>query len=165
MSELDKKSISTELTFFDDESTREKLTVLDKIEAMVDDDRNWDPEFYAELHGDFLEPGKRYRLTIEEIPGEIPAADDGPSQDCGNDWRDEGTPANVAVVRALEACEFWQRAAIGCCFMGFLSFNVWLIKCDAIWETAWMSLLMGAWCSHLASEYALYRLHEVKGTP
>lgn len=51
------------LTLFDDPSTREKVTVMDKWEAMTDDERN--PDF--EGLDDFLEWGKKYRITVEDV--------------------------------------------------------------------------------------------------
>jgi hypothetical protein len=51
------------LTFFDEPGTREKATVLDSWEVMTDDERN--PDF--EGLDDFLEWGKTYRITIEEV--------------------------------------------------------------------------------------------------
>lgn len=53
-----------ELTLFDDPGTRKKSTVMDKWEAMTDDARN--PDF--EGLEDFLTWGKRYRITLEELP-------------------------------------------------------------------------------------------------
>lgn len=57
------RTFKRELTLFDDSSTREKVTVMDKWEAMTDDARN--PDF--EGLEDFLVWGKRYRITIEEV--------------------------------------------------------------------------------------------------
>ena len=52
-----------ELGLFDDASTRKKVTVMDKWDAMTDDARNPDFEGLEE----FLRWGKRYRITLEEI--------------------------------------------------------------------------------------------------
>lgn len=60
------KQISTIETLFDDESTRKKFEVMNKIEVMADDARNDDFEFWAKLD-DFLEWGKTYKITIEEV--------------------------------------------------------------------------------------------------
>ena len=57
-------------TLFDDESTREKHTVMDKYDVMVDDSRNpvGEEEEYKKLDN-FLEWGKKYKFTlkVEEI--------------------------------------------------------------------------------------------------
>ena len=50
------------LSFYDDESTREKMTVLDPWDAIVDDARN--PDF--EGLDEFLKPGRKYRLVITD---------------------------------------------------------------------------------------------------
>jgi hypothetical protein len=63
------KSISTVETLFDDESTRKKATVMNKIEVMVDDARNDDYESFWLALEDFLEWGKSYKITIEEVEG------------------------------------------------------------------------------------------------
>lgn len=61
------KVISTTETLFDDEITREQYTGQDKINIMANDPRNDDYEtFWCELDK-FLEFGKTYRITIEEI--------------------------------------------------------------------------------------------------
>jgi hypothetical protein len=54
------------LTLFDGPDTREKYTVMDKWDVIVDDARN--PDF--EGLEDFLEWGGRYRITIEKIESE-----------------------------------------------------------------------------------------------
>lgn len=61
------KSISTVEKLFDDASTREKFTVMNKVDVMVDDSRNDDVPFWNALD-DFLEWGKSYRITFEEAP-------------------------------------------------------------------------------------------------
>lgn len=61
------KSLSIILTLFDDDSVREKLTVMTKLEAMTDDSRNPDDGFYEKLEDEFLQIGKTYRLTFEEV--------------------------------------------------------------------------------------------------
>ena len=58
------------VTFFDDESTREKLAVMSKIDVIEDDGRNpyWSDSDMQSLE-DFLQIGKKYKLTltIEEV--------------------------------------------------------------------------------------------------
>lgn len=53
-----------DLTLFDDESTREKHTVMDKMEIMNDDSRN--PELPFDIE-EFFEWGVTYRFTIEKL--------------------------------------------------------------------------------------------------
>jgi len=53
---------------YDDPSTRKKFTVMDKWDVIIDDARN--PDF--EGLDEFLEFGKTYRLTIEEVPDGTP---------------------------------------------------------------------------------------------
>lgn len=57
-----------ELTLFDDASTREKHTAIDKWDIMGDDSRNPDCSVSADLE-EFLEWGKKYRVTliVEEV--------------------------------------------------------------------------------------------------
>ena len=61
------KQISTIETLFDDESNRKKFTVMNLIEVMADDSRNDDMAFWLELDN-FLQWGKTYKITIEELP-------------------------------------------------------------------------------------------------
>ncbi|MDQ3329123.1 MAG: hypothetical protein M3552_00490 [Planctomycetota bacterium] len=58
-----------DLTLFDDESVREKLTVMTKWDAMLDDDRN--PDLPSEDDAMF-ELGGTYRFTIERIEPFVP---------------------------------------------------------------------------------------------
>lgn len=53
---------------FDDASTRKKLTVMDKMDAISDDFRNDIPDIAVEVET-YLQLGKKYRfsLKIEEI--------------------------------------------------------------------------------------------------
>lgn len=61
------KKMSTIETLFDDESTRKKFNVMNKTEVMLDDARNNDYiSFWCALD-DFLEWGKSYRITVEEV--------------------------------------------------------------------------------------------------
>ena len=54
---------------FDDKSTREKAKVCTKWEIIMDDGRNTQiSDEYAEQIEDFLKWGKKYRITIEELP-------------------------------------------------------------------------------------------------
>lgn len=59
------------MTLFDDESVHEKLTVMDKFEAMVDDSRNNDNNYTKDNEAleEFLQLGKSYKVTItyEEV--------------------------------------------------------------------------------------------------
>ena len=57
------KKIVLDFTLFDDESTRKKFQVMNKIDVLSDDARN--PGF--EDVEDLLEWGKTYRVTVEEI--------------------------------------------------------------------------------------------------
>lgn len=58
------KSLSWIVVLHDDESSRKKEMVMDKSEIMADDSRNPDMSQQVE---DFLEFGKSYKITIEEI--------------------------------------------------------------------------------------------------
>jgi hypothetical protein len=51
------------VTLYDGPDTREKATVLDKWEVIIDDERN--PDFKG--LEEFLEWGASYRLTIEKV--------------------------------------------------------------------------------------------------
>jgi hypothetical protein len=62
--------MSREATLFDDESVKEKLTVMLKIDAMDDDSRNPDwADGNIEALEKFLQLGKSYKMTfmVEEI--------------------------------------------------------------------------------------------------
>ena len=52
-----------EVDLFDDASTRKKFTMMNKWEVITDDGRNPVWEGLEE----FLQFGKRYRVTIEEV--------------------------------------------------------------------------------------------------
>lgn len=52
------------MKLIDDESVREKITVMSKLEAMWDDERNPNP---SEKIEELLKFGKSYRIVIEEI--------------------------------------------------------------------------------------------------
>lgn len=54
------------LRLFDDESVRKKLTILDNMEVMFDDERNSIPNEYWELVGN-LKPGESIRITVEKV--------------------------------------------------------------------------------------------------
>lgn len=58
-----------EATLFDDESVREKVKVMEKYDAMLDDTRNPIPHDIAGEIEKFLEFGKKYRFTfkVEEV--------------------------------------------------------------------------------------------------
>jgi hypothetical protein len=55
-----------DLTLFDDEKTRKKLTVLNTLETMFDDERNILPPEYFYFSDD-LPVGSRVRITFEVI--------------------------------------------------------------------------------------------------
>ena len=63
------KLLKWEASLFDGEDTREKYTVMDKWDVMCDDSRNQEDADIQQEMENFLEFGKRYRitLTIEEI--------------------------------------------------------------------------------------------------
>lgn len=69
MSDLPRLELSEIMTLFDDESVREKLTVMSKWEAVCDDGRNPRDELTEEKVNDFLVLGKTYKvtLTLEEM--------------------------------------------------------------------------------------------------
>jgi hypothetical protein len=58
------RQFTRELTLFDEPGTRKKAAVMDNWDVMIDDGRN--PDF--EGLDDFLQWGKRYRITLEEVP-------------------------------------------------------------------------------------------------
>lgn len=66
-------TMDTIYTLYDDDSTREKLTVMSKWQAMVDDERNPKSDFAEEIEA-FLQPGKTYRLTMkfQEVDADKP---------------------------------------------------------------------------------------------
>lgn len=55
-----------DMTLFDDEKTRKKLTVLNTLETMFDDERNILPPEYL-YFSDELPPGTKVRVTFEVI--------------------------------------------------------------------------------------------------
>jgi len=56
--------VSHVLTLFDGPDTREKATVMDLWDVMLDDSRN--PDFTIDCDS-FYEWGKSYRITVEEV--------------------------------------------------------------------------------------------------
>jgi hypothetical protein len=58
--------IQTQLTLYDDLSVRTKVTVMSKLEAMFDDERNDTENFWCDELERFLQFGKTYRITFEE---------------------------------------------------------------------------------------------------
>lgn len=58
------KGIEAKFTLYNDDSVREKLTVMSKCDAMMDDARNPDIE---DLIEELLELGKTYKISITEI--------------------------------------------------------------------------------------------------
>lgn len=67
--------ISTVETLFDDESTRKKYQVMEKLQIMADDARNPDIDFWKQLDN-FIQFGKTYCITIEEMPTQVFKPDD-----------------------------------------------------------------------------------------
>lgn len=55
-----------DMTLFDDAETRKKLTMLSRLEAMFDDERNILPSEYFYFSDD-LPLGSRVRITFEVI--------------------------------------------------------------------------------------------------
>ena len=51
-----------EYKLYDDESVKEKLKIMDKLEAMLDDERN--PTIDTVRASDFLELGRTYKITM-----------------------------------------------------------------------------------------------------
>ena len=60
------KKIETTMIFRDNEKNRKKMRVLNKIEVMADDGDNDNQKFWNDLE-DFIEWGKTYKMTLEEI--------------------------------------------------------------------------------------------------
>lgn len=60
------KKVSTTATLFDDSGNRKKFSVMNKGDVMLDDSRNDNMDFWIALD-DFLEWGKHYRITFEEV--------------------------------------------------------------------------------------------------
>jgi hypothetical protein len=58
-----RKRFDRTVTLYDGPDTREKFTVMDKWDVIIDDERNPDFEGLEE----FLEWGASYRLTIEKV--------------------------------------------------------------------------------------------------
>jgi len=58
--------ICFDMILFDNDVVREKLTVMDPIEAMFDDQYNEVPEEYWDLVEN-LQPGEGIRITMEKI--------------------------------------------------------------------------------------------------
>jgi len=60
--------ISVLFKLFDDKSVREKIKVITKLEAALDDERNTDvPLDLAEQIDNMLQFEQTYKLTIEEL--------------------------------------------------------------------------------------------------
>ena len=58
--------ITFDMTLFDDEKNRKKLTILNKLETMFDDERNILPPEYLYFSDD-LPMGSKVRITFEVI--------------------------------------------------------------------------------------------------
>ena len=58
--------ITFDMTLFDDEKNRKKLTCLNKLETLFDDERNILPEEYLYFSDD-LPMGSKVRITFEVI--------------------------------------------------------------------------------------------------
>jgi hypothetical protein len=58
--------VSEVFTFYDDESTKKKLQVMDSWDVIMDDSRNSN-DFGVNVNN-YLVPGKKYRITITELP-------------------------------------------------------------------------------------------------
>jgi hypothetical protein len=63
---MEVKKMETIMTFFDNDKNRKKTTFLNKIEVMADDGDNNNDKFWNDLE-DFIEWGKTYKMTIEEV--------------------------------------------------------------------------------------------------
>jgi hypothetical protein len=61
------RSASGTFTLHDDAAVREKLTVMSKWEAMMDDARNRDGDDVGDRVEALLVPGRTYRVTVEEV--------------------------------------------------------------------------------------------------
>lgn len=61
-----KDKICFQMTLFDDDAVREKLTVMSKMDVMFDDSRNNDPDEYYELINN-LPLGSSIRITVEVV--------------------------------------------------------------------------------------------------
>jgi hypothetical protein len=59
------KQVSVTFNLYDDASVHEKLTVMTKLEAVFDDERN--PDIHTTLD-DFLQLGYSYEFTLRELP-------------------------------------------------------------------------------------------------
>jgi hypothetical protein len=59
-------TIAGEFDLHDDAAVREKLTVMTKWEAMMDDGRN-SGDIFGDLVEVMLKPGKRYRVTVQTL--------------------------------------------------------------------------------------------------
>lgn len=57
--------ISDIFTLFDDDSVREKLKVMNKWDAMMDDSRN--SSYFGDEAEVYLKEGKKYRVSITEV--------------------------------------------------------------------------------------------------
>ena len=75
------ESVEFTLRLFDDESTKEKLTVMNQMDAMFDDERNIIPEQYYELVTG-LQPGESIHIEMRKVSGanKIPDKPNGPTR-------------------------------------------------------------------------------------
>lgn len=61
------KILTTTEKLIDDPGNRKKYEIMEKMEVMIDDSRNGDYQSFWCYLDDFLEWGKTYRITIEEV--------------------------------------------------------------------------------------------------
>lgn len=59
--------IETTMTLFDNPKNRKKIMSGGPLEVMADDEDNGNQAFWEALD-DFIQWGKKYKITIEEIP-------------------------------------------------------------------------------------------------
>ena len=64
---LRKNEIYTIEKLYDDESTREKATVLTKLEVIFDDSRNDTDKFWIEILEQFLQFGHTYKIIFNDL--------------------------------------------------------------------------------------------------
>lgn len=57
-------AVTFDLKLIDDESVKEKLTVMTPLEAVFDDSRNDVPDAYYEAVGN-MKPGQTIRISVE----------------------------------------------------------------------------------------------------
>ena len=58
--------VETLFCLYNDDSVKKKLTVMNKFECAMNDERNFGTEF-ADIVESFLQLGGKYRMTIERI--------------------------------------------------------------------------------------------------